>query len=171
MALLQMILCFETTKSAGTDYVYIKDTIDHFYDMDKRMPINTVFMGGKNQYQTHNVKRKINEFIKNYPGQSRVLFCIDTDRIDRNPAQVEDFKKVTSYCAQQGYELIWFCHDIEEVYLGSSVIKKDKVSKAKDFRVKKGIETVNVSKLNGLKPNAYTSNIMCILDKYMPRKG
>ena len=170
MAKLQMILCFETNKNAGTDYMYVKDAIDHFFDIDPKIPINKVFMNGKPRYKHNDVVRQINELIKGYRGDSKVFYCIDTDQIDKYPVHVREFEDIKNYCEQKGYEFIWFCHDIEEVFLGNSISDKEKVSRAREFRTSQRISMVDVRKLQGGSVVAHTSNILAILGKYLVRK-
>lgn len=55
---LQLIFVVETNKTCKSDWIYIKDTIDYF------------------------------------------------------------FEKVRQYCAEQKYDFVWFCKDIERVYTG-----------------------------------------------------
>ena len=170
MARRQLVFCFETNNRAGTDYVYVKDTLERFYELDKLEPIKPIYMGGKQKYNSKDIEKKIKSLTKDYPGKIKIFYCIDTDHIDTNPVQVKEFKNISDYCNAHGYEMIWFCRDIEEVYLGSSVPDKEKVSKAKTFRTGKGIDKVSKNRLDGKEPHAGTSNILRVLDKYLTRK-
>lgn len=54
----------------------------------------------------------------NKTNQSKVIFCFDCDDYDSKPEDAEFLTNVKQYCAEKGYDFIWFCKDIERVYLG-----------------------------------------------------
>lgn len=51
------------------------------------------------------------------------------------------------YCAQKGYDFIWFCKDIECVYLGKKIDDSQKKKESATFKAKKLIEAVEERKL------------------------
>lgn len=75
------------------------------------------------------------------------------------------------FCKENGYELIWFCHDVEDVFWRERVSDSQKVSKAADFRRQKKIQEVLLSKLSSKSLKNQSSNIMQVLDKYLDRKA
>ena len=77
---------------------------------------------------------------------------------------------IAHFCQDEGYELVWFCHDVEEVYLGKKVSDSQKVSEAATFRRKKSIENIHIDKLSSNVMRKGASNILKILDKYLKRK-
>lgn len=66
---LQLILCVETNKKTQSDYIYIKETIEHFYKFDPtQVKISPVYMDGKTHYKEK--KKDINNYIKKYESVS-----------------------------------------------------------------------------------------------------
>lgn len=74
------------------------------------------------------------------------------------------------YCEEKDHELVWFCHDVEEVFLGKRVPDSQKVQEAGTYRRKNGIREMYFNKLSEKTVRPHTSNLMCILDKYLTRK-
>ena len=62
--------------------------------------------------------------------QTKVIYCFDCD--DYNTKQEDAFflEKVRQYCAEQKYDFVWFCKDIERVYTGKKVNAVDKKKKS-----------------------------------------
>ena len=167
----QMILCVETNKRADTDYIYISETIKHLYKEDKRVTINKVYMGSKTKYKSKEVLRDIKQLTKAFTiGETRVIYCIDTDAYERNREHETILNDITQFCKGNGYELIWFCHDIEEVFIGRRISDSQKVQEAGAFRRGGKINEVHTAKLSSNVKRMHTSNILCILDKYLSRK-
>ena len=82
----------------------------------------------------------------------------------------KELKEITRYCEDNGINLVWFCHDVEEVFLGHKVSDSQKVQEATTFRRKRKIEEIQIVKLSCNTQRACVSNIMNILDKYLARK-
>lgn len=74
------------------------------------------------------------------------------------------------YCDEKGYDFIWFCKDIERVYLGKKVDDSQKKKESATFKAKKLIDAVDKSKLIVKAYRANTSNIMSVIDQYLSRK-
>lgn len=166
----QIILVVEADKRARTDNIYIKSTLDRFYKIGNDVNINYVNMGGKSKYKAKDITRKINELIRlNTDGENVVIYCVDTDSYECNYVQKQDFLEIQKYIKNNGYELIWFCHDVEEVYLGKIVDKDEKKKIAVSFVKKGDICKVDSKKLNGKKMLKGFSNILHVLDRYLER--
>lgn len=75
-----------------------------------------------------------------------------------------------SFCDKKGYELVWFCKDIEQVYLKRKVKDKDKKDETARFKAKKLIMSVDTYKLQVEQYKPGCSNIMGMIDKYLDRK-
>ncbi len=168
---IQMIFCLETNSRSNTDYIYIKETLNYLYQINNQIKINPVYMDGKNKYQTKGVLREIAQKIKAYTiGRSVVFYCVDTDDYDKNTEHAKEFHDIQQFCKNNGYKLIWFCHDIEEVFQGKKISDSQKVREAGVFRDKNRIEEIPLERLmqKTVKPN--TSNIVYILDQYLKRK-
>ena len=76
---------------------------------------------------------------------------------------LEDAQK---YCAENGHEFVWFCKDIEQVYLGKQVEDAHKKAEAAAFKNKKLIMNIRVNQLSGNSYRVGTSNLMCVLDQF-----
>ncbi len=170
----QLIFCVESNKKAITDYIYIKHTISRFYPSYNRADIrlSVVYMNGKGNYSKSKVTRQINEYAKHYlvtnpDGQNIVIYCFDCDDYDIKPEDKSFLEEAYDYCTRNGYRLVWFCKEVESVYLGRRVPDKDKVREANAFARKKGIESVNKDKLRVDAYRDTCSNICGILDEYL----
>lgn len=168
---IQLILCMETNKSADTDSIYISETINHWYQLPNQVKISKIYMNTKSRYQSKAVQKEIEQKTKAFTiGDTKVIYCIDTDQYDKNVEHEKEFLNISQYCEEHQYDLIWFCHDVEEVFLGKRVSDSQKVQEAAMFRRKKQIAKIPLKKLCHTAKQTYTSNIMNILDKYLNRK-
>lgn len=168
----QLIFVVETNSQNKSDWIYIKETIDHFYNT-RDVKLSPVYMDGKTKYQKKT--KEITKLISRFKGASknntsRIIFCFDTDNIDNSPQDNRFFEDVKQYCMTNHLDLIWFCRDIENVYLGKTVPDKDKKKEADSFKRQNQILYVNSVKLNSTVVRNNTSNILPILDQYLRRK-
>ena len=169
---IQIILCVEADKKAETDAIYIKGTIYQFFEIDRSVKLSIIYMNGKTNYASKSVRGKINQLIKDYKnGQSVVIYCVDLDKYESNPVQAKENEDIREFVAKNNYEMVWFCHDIEEVYLGSSIEKRTKKDAAIDFRKKGLISKVDSKKLLSEMEIKGTSNLLLVLDKFLKRKN
>ena len=149
---LQLIFVVETNKTCKSDWIYIKDTIDYFFEYDRTaIKLTPVYMDGKGKY-----KNKEKEISKNIAAYKLRLIIF--------------LKKVRQYCAEQKYDFVWFCKDIERVYTGKKVNAVDKKKKSEEFKKKKQISGVKVDKLSAAEYQENTSNILRILEQYLDMK-
>ncbi len=168
---LQIIICVESDKRARTDNIYIKETLEHFFVIDNLVNINFVNMGGKSKYDSSDVKKQINTFIRDYKlGKSVVVLCVDTDQLETNYEQKTEFTQIERFAMNMGYELVWFCHDVEEVYVGDSIVKDAKKNTSVDFKKKGEIVNVDKKKLESSEKYKGCSNILAIFSKYLKWK-
>ena len=57
---LQLIICVETNKKCNSDFIYIRSTINRFYDVDNaNIRITPVYLDGKGKYASGKVKKGI----------------------------------------------------------------------------------------------------------------
>ena len=106
---LQLIFVVETNKTCKSDWIYIKDTIDYFFEYDRTaIKLTPVYMDGKGKYK--NKEKEISKNIAAYKAggkgrQTKVIYCFDCD--DYNTKQEDAFflEKVRQYCAEQKYFL------------------------------------------------------------------
>ncbi len=168
---IQMIFCLETNKRANTDYIYMKETMDFLYQKSNQTKISPIYMDGKSKYQSKSVLREIHKRKKAFiTGETRVIYCIDTDEYDRNTEHANEFMAIQSFCEKNGYDLIWFCHDVEEVFQGKKIPDSLKVQEAGAYRDKNKIREMDLRRLAETSIRSRTSNLLCVLDQYLKRK-
>ena len=106
----------------------------------------------------------------------QLIICVEadkrsgTDQFEKDANHKKEFDEISAYANRQGYELVWFCHDVEEVYLGKSIVKDAKKNRAIDFKKKNEIEEVDEKKIASKKKLKCSSNILEVFDKYLNRK-
>ena len=166
---IQIIFVVESNSTCKSDWIYIKDTIEQFYQYDRaHVKLSVIYMDGKGKYS--NKEKAIASQIKTYQnavknGASRrsvVIYCFDCDEYDTNQEE--------QYCAYHDYDFVWFCKDVEQVYLGKKVDKGKKKKEAEAFRCRRIIESISANQLSAEKYRIGTSNIMKVLDKYLERR-
>lgn len=168
---IQMIFCVETNKRADTDSIYITEALRHWYQLSNQIKINKVYMNAKSRYNKQEVLKEIQKKTMEYTiGVTKVIYCIDTDQYEKNPEHKNDLHKISRFCESHGYDLIWFCHDVEEVFLGKKISDSQKVQEAAAFRRKKMIQEIPANQLSSNTKNTSRSNMLCVLDKYLTRK-
>lgn len=165
----QLLFCVETNSKAETDKVYINETISDYYDIGNNIRIRFTFFEGKGNYKKKDVLKKITNQVRQHRsiGPTFVIYCIDTDRYDADPDHVRELNEIKQYCEQQGYDLIWFCRDVEDVFWGEQIHKDDKTSMASRFRSSRQIMNVEEQKLRGEEYTRHKSNILQVLDKHL----
>ena len=75
-------------------------------------------------------------------------------------------KDAKKYCDDKGYDFVWFCKDVEQVYIGKKVNDSQKKDVAAKFKEHKQIKEVDVKKLNAENYRINTSNIMTVLNRH-----
>ena len=154
---IQLILCVETNKKADTDSKYIFETIRYYYNVDNSVKLSKIYMGTKTKYNSKEVLKEIKQKI-------------DTDQYEKNPNHKKEYDEIQKYCEHENYEMVWFCHDVEEVFIGYKVSDSDKTKKAAEFVKKNIVKNVNYKKLSSDKLIKNTSNMLLVFDKYLQRK-
>ena len=169
---LQLIFVVETDNKCKSDWIYIKDTIEYFYEYDRTdIKLSPVYMNGKGRYK--NKEKEIQGLISQYSNKSnisKVLYCFDCDDYDKKPEDSNFLETAKKYCADKGYEFVWFCKDIEHVYIGNQIDDSKKKKTAADFKVKKLIEKLDSKRLKSDCYKTETSNLMNVLGKYAELK-
>lgn len=131
-------------------------------------------METKSKYNSRKVLGDIEKLTKTYKdyahGETKVIYCIDTDAYELNFEQKKELKEIKRFCETNGYDFVWFCHDVEEVFLGHRVENSQKVKEAGTFRTSRGIEHVDSEKLFATGIRNKCSNLMRVLDSYLERK-
>lgn len=162
----QYIFCLETNKKANTDWLYIRKILDHLNSskqvFDKYTPL---YMNGKNNYNSRFLIKNIKDSKNMYNGESVVIYCIDLDDYNIDYKTKEFIEAVERYCDDNGYSLIYFCRNIEEVFLGKIVSKEEKVKYAIRFSKQGLIDGELLKRLNSNTKALRTSNFIMIWNK------
>ena len=164
-----IIFCVETNRQANTDWIYISETLRRFYNTEQ-IKKDRIYMGTKGKYKSRNVIDEINSWKKVYKDELVVVYCIDTDQYESNANHKKELEEIERYCKDKGYEFVWFCHDVEEVYLGESIANTAKKKESIRFLRSNNIKKIDSKQLCGATMRKSYSNIMTVLDKHLGRK-
>ncbi len=166
----QLIFCVETNSKALTDSIYINEYVREFYLINNDIKITFVKMASKQKYKSKDVCANIKKSESMFKGDSFVLMCVDTDNINSNQVQKKEFYDIQKYCEDNGYRMIWFNLDIEDVFYGHRIEKKDKTKEAGKFRNKHLIEKIKEVDFKKRIETQHGSNLALILDELLERK-
>ena len=167
----QILMCVETNKQSDTDTVYISCTLSHYYEDSKKISRKIVHLGSKTKYCDRKIRQEINKLTRGFPGETRVIYFVDTDNYTVKPEDRELLERIKAYCSQQNYDLVMFINDIEDVFWGEQCADTEKRKKAQQFRMKKMIDFVNETSLSSTDMTRHQSNILSVLDKHFVRKN
>ena len=78
----QLIFAVETNKKCNSDWIYIKDTVEHFYAYERtQLKLSVVYLDGKGNYSSKKKQKRDRLFdfsvpnhIKNKSVKSNLLF-------------------------------------------------------------------------------------------------
>lgn len=169
---LQLIFVVETNKKSKSDWIYVKDTVDYFYKYERtEVKFSPIYMEGRGKYNSPKKQREIEQKISQYSvtsenNYSKVIYCFDCDKQDSKEDDRKFLEKAKKYCKEHKYEFVWFCKDVEDVYLGKQVDRSEKTKEAVRFKKNNLIKKVDSKNLVAQTYKAKTSNIMKVLDRY-----
>ena len=169
---LQLIFAVETNKKCNSDWIYIKDTIEYFYSYERtQVKFSVVYMDGKGNYNSKKKEKEIKSLTSQYSStsntnRSRVIYCFDCDDYDSKMDDLKFLEEAKKYCDEHEYDFVWFCKDVEQVYIGKKVDDSQKKKEAATFKSKKQINSIDSKKLLMKNYRNNTSNIMNVLDGY-----
>lgn len=169
---LQLIFAVETNKKCNSDWIYIKDTIEYFYSYERtQVKFSVVYMDGKGNYNSKKKEKEIKSLTSQYSStsntnRSRVIYCFDCDDYDSKMDDLKFLEEAKKYCDEHEYDFVWFCKDVEQVYIGKKVDDSQKKKEAATFKAKKQINSIDSKKLLIKNYRNNTSNIMNVLDGY-----
>ena len=154
----------ETRSSNKSDYMYIKSTLDYYYE-PRTYGIKKIFATTKSLLIKQ--EKKIEKLCNMTERKPVIIVIADYDQDE----PLNDI--ITKYCLNKSYDLIWMNSDVEEVYLGEKISRKDKEKKAIAFQIKKNKLIPKLNNLSETNPlnKSKSSNILTILDKYLMRKS
>lgn len=165
----RILCCVETTKQADTDYQYIRETIRQFYVESSKIVIRPIYMQSKSRYNSRTVTEQIRKQSTNNT-DTTVIYFIDTDDWDISVVAKKELDEIKAYCDANGYEFVFFCKDVEDVYWGRRVSDTEKVSAITKFKSSHTIQRIKQRQLEKVKYQVHCSNIMKVLDKHFTRK-
>ena len=171
---LQLIFAVEADSKCKSDWIYIKDTIEQFYQYNRtQVKFSPVYMGGKGNYEKK--EKEISNLISQYSAssgknQSKVIYCFDCDDYDIKPGDSKFLDAAEQYCCKRNAEFVWFCKDIEQVYLGTRIERSRKKEESVRFRTKKKINHIRADQLACTSYRTGASNLIAVLDHYLERK-
>jgi hypothetical protein len=168
----QLLFLVETTPQCQSDYLYLRAFIQSRYRLfDPTPKLTPIYLRGKSHYQDKEseIQRRRNE----YPGQSEVILCLDTDE-GKESEKLN--ARIGEYCRQKGYYLVWFHRDVEEVFLDRRVLSKEAALKkkaAEQFGRKNAMDALDQRHFEKEIPlqEKGTSNLALVLDALLPRKS
>ena len=172
----QFIICVETNQKCNSDYIYIKSAIEQFYLLDNAsVRLSPVYMDGKGNYCSKKTLKRIATLSQQYTVTSKnaknvVLCCVDCDEYDSKPEDVLFLQNVKKYCEEKEYHFVWFCKNIEMVFLGTSILDNEKYKEARLFISKHKIVQVDIQKMRAKTYRNKHSNLCSVLDEYLIEK-
>ncbi|MBO4695193.1 MAG: hypothetical protein J5656_04645 [Clostridia bacterium] len=163
-----LLVCVETNSKSKTDVFYINKILQTIYVIDNETKIDYVYLDGKHKYKNKTVLDSIRKKSKNF-ANIHIIYCIDTDDIFTNPKHIALNEEISQYCAVNNYDLVWFCRNVEEVFLGKIIKDKDKVKEAKKFGALKEIDNSIIKSLDATIQAKRKSNLMLVFNNYFKK--
>ena len=145
---MQLIFIVEANKDCRSDFLYISETLRKYYNTLGHK-ITPIYLDGKGNYNKNKIKQEININIHKYSGITNVFMCYDIDNLNKPSFNLN--KLIENFCNDNGYHLIWFYEDIEEVYIGKHITNNDKKKKAEQFvshNLIKDVEEISLNQTN-----------------------
>ena len=168
-----LILCVETNKKAKTDDGYIDTVLKYLYRVDSSVKLKYKYFNGKGGYNSSKVIKDITKDIGALKNNSSwdVVYFIDTDNYDSDSETSGLNEKVQEFCLKNGYKFVWFCRNIEEVFLHKKVDDANKIVSMGKFMAEKGLGKATLSSLSSKTMSAKRSNILLVMDEILERKN
>lgn len=168
----QVILCVETNKKAKTDVGYIDAVIKRLYCVNSEIKLQYEYFNGKSRYKDSKFLKTVKNDVKALKNEalSTVVYFIDTDKFDSNPEDKKLNAQIQNFCDQNGYKLIWFCRDVEEVFLAKSVDDSKKKTEVAKFKRANNLGKATQEALSAKRMARGKSNMLAVLDQILERK-
>lgn len=174
---LQLLVLLETNDELNTDGVYFTEVRRRFYqnysnNYEGEVSIQIIPLHGKQNYNSSKIRKRVRNQIasnKSYGVYTVVILCIDTDTTSKSFKPGSFFHNVMTYCEEHGYELVWYCKNVENVFLNKEARDVNKVAAAKEFARSEKIFDIKEFDLSQKTIQYGCSNILLILDKYLKR--
>ena len=168
----QVILCVETNKKAKTDVGYIDAVLKQLYQIGTEIKLQYKYFNGKGGYDAPKLLKEIKRDIAALKGKSlsEVIYCIDTDKYDSDPEVKKLNAEIENFCHQNGYKFIWFCRDVEEVFLHTTVDDSKKKEAVAKFKAENNLGQATQETLSATSMAKKKSNMLLVLDQILNRK-
>lgn len=181
MAELQLIFVVETSSDDKTDNIYLRTVLDYFFtsiskEYGCKTNIKTIFLNGKQHYKDkkilNNIANQTRMFASYNEGAiTKTIYIMDTDSTNKIYEVGSYFHNVQKFCSDHGFELVWFCKNAENVFLGKEVDQIDnKTEAAKSFAKNDGIKKLDINNLSKSSIEYKCSNILVVIGKYLKEK-
>src|SRR5690554_4309570 len=138
----QVIFVIEPKRKTDSDGIYLMEIINYYYSHLKKentISIKFVMMEGKYNYKKAKVVNQI-EKLTALEKSTKVIYVFDKDMGGISYNDTLFVNKVSDYCQQNKYELVWFVKDIENVMLKRS--STSKTIEARRFKENKDIKNI-----------------------------
>lgn len=105
---LQLIFAVETNKNCNSDWIYIKDTIEYFYEYQRtQVKFSIVYLDGKGNYNSKKKEKEVKHLISQYSAssnnnRSHVIYCFDCDEYQHKPEDLRFLENAKSYYESSG---------------------------------------------------------------------
>lgn len=168
----QVILCVETNKKAKTDVGYIDAVIKQLYCIGAEIKLQYEYFCGKSRYNDCKFLKTVKKDVKALKDESlsTVVYFIDTDKFDSNPEDLRLNSQIQDFCEKNGYKMIWFCRNVEEVFLNKTVDDCEKKAEVAKFKSLNNLGKATTASLSASAMARYKSNMLLVLDRILQRK-
>lgn len=181
MAKLQLIFVVETSEDDKADNIYIRSVIDKYFSFlndkyDGETNTLTYCLKGKQHFNDKKtlyfIKNKTKMFSDYNEGAlTVVIYFMDTDSTETEYKKGSFFSNVQEFCKEHNFELVWFCKNVENVFLNKEADQvKNKTEAAKLFATSNGIDNIKRDNLSKDRIEYKCSNIILVLGKYLNKK-
>lgn len=181
MAKLQLIFLVETSEDDKADNIYIRSVIDKYFlflndKYDGEVNILTYCLKGKQHYNDKKTIDYINNKTRMFASYNEgavtaAIYFMDTDSVETEYKKGSFFSNVQEFCKEHGFELVWFCKNVENVFLNKEVDQVDnKTESAKEFAINNKIRSIKQANLSKNMIEYGCSNIILVLGKYLKNK-
>lgn len=178
MSKLQIIFVVETSSEDKSDTLYLREVLNYYFTFTSEMydgPVatKTICLNGKQNYKDKKILNHISNQISLFASQNpdsitKVIYFMDTDSVDKEYKPGSFFYNVRLFCEESGFELVWFCKNAENVFLGKEPEQLvSKTKSAKQFVWSGGITKISKHCLMKDSIEYGCSNILNVLAKYL----
>lgn len=142
-----------------SDKIYIRKIVKPILEDNN---LGYIKLNVKHSKGKGNIIEKAKKEIKRYMDRDyKVIIVMDTDLINSNQKDIEDFKKIKNYIKENNYEFIFFNKNIEDVLDVEVKGTKKRTAEKYDVKYLKRLENNNF--------NSKGSNLHIVIDKIIDK--